>query len=220
MATDYRRLFLRSLLALSLGSVVVALCYFFIDPPVARAVHGRDHSLDWLLKALTLPPPVIEAWVPAVLVALALRRAFGPLTRWERTLLAASVAVVLADQFRESLSMVFGRSWPETWIDDNSSLIRDGDSAFHFFDSGAGGSSFPSGHTARMAALVAPFWLAYRWTRPVGVLVVLLTAVGLVGMNYHYVGDVVAGGLIGFVVGSYAAAVADLTPASPQRRGP
>ncbi len=38
----------------------------------------------------------------------------------------ACVSMILADQFRESLSYVFGRYWPETWIDNNPSFIQDG----------------------------------------------------------------------------------------------
>src|SRR5262249_45727569 len=65
--------------------------------------------------------------------------------------------------------------------------------------------SFPSGHTARTLAVAAVVWIAYprwRWVCGLGSLAV---AVGLLGMDYHFVGDVIAGGFVGGIVGAYTA---------------
>ncbi len=56
---------------------------------------------------------------------------------------------------------VFGRDWPETWIDNNPSLIRDGAYGFHPFHGNSAYGSFPSGHTARTLAVAAVVWIAY-----------------------------------------------------------
>src|SRR5262245_54195557 len=121
MTTDlrYRRLYWKTLAALGVGAALVALCYFFIDRPFAFWVHENGIAKHVVLKWLTEPPPVLQDWAPAVLAALAVRRAWGPLRRWERTAAAAAIALVLADQCRESLAYVFGRTWPETWTHDN-----------------------------------------------------------------------------------------------------
>jgi membrane-associated phospholipid phosphatase len=204
----YRRLLFTSLLALLGGAVLVAVCYFFVDQPVARAMHDRDHSYDTLLREVTYVPPRLQAWVPVLLVVFAIRRAWGPLGRWERALVAAGVAVVVADQFKGTLAYVFGRYWPETWIDNNPSLIQDGAYGFHPFQSGSAYTSFPSGHMARTLGFFTVVWIAFPWWRWLCVLGSLAEAVSLVGMNYHFLGDVIGGTVVGGLVGLYAAAVA------------
>jgi membrane-associated phospholipid phosphatase len=201
----FGRLLWKTLAALLLCAALVGLCYFFVDRPVAFYVHRHAFARYPLLKWLTYPPPVVQAWVPVVLSALLARRALGPFRRWERALLAAGVGLVLADQFRESLSFAFGRYWPETWIDNNPSLIRDGAYGFHPFHGGSAYGSFPSGHAARTVAVAAVVWVAYPGWRWASVAASLAVAVGLVGMDYHFVGDVIAGGFVGGIVGAYTA---------------
>ncbi len=199
------RLFRRTLVALIVCAALVTLCYFFVDRPVAYFVHDHHISRDDILKWLTYPPPIAQAWVPVVLVLLMVRRAWSPPYRWEEILLAACLALLVADQFRQTLSFVFGRYWPATWIDNNPSLIGTGAYGFHPFESGVAFGSFPSGHMARTLAVVSVVWIAYpRWRWPC-VVASVAVAVGLVGMNYHFVGDAIAGGFVGAIVGAYTA---------------
>jgi membrane-associated phospholipid phosphatase len=207
---DVRHLLRNSLVALLVCAVLVALCYWFVDRPVARYVHDERIAEHRVLEWLTYPPPIVQAWVPVVLAALMVRRAWGPFRRWELALIAAGVGMVLADQFRETLSYAFGRYWPETWIDGNPSLIRDGAYGFHPFHGGSAYGSFPSGHTARTLAVAIVVWTAYPRWRWACALASVAIAVGLIGMNYHFVGDVIAGGFVGGIVGAYAAHFAGL----------
>ena len=200
---DFQQLLRNSLAALLVCAALVLLCYWFVDRPVAFYVHERRFADYSVLKWLTYPPPILQAWVPVVLTVLMVRRAWGPFRRWERAVLTACVSLVLADQFRETLAFASGRYWPETWINDNPSLIRDGAYGFHPFHSAYG--SFPSGHTARTLAVAAVVWIAYpKWRWAYG-LASVAVASGLVGMDYHFVGDVIAGGFVGGIVGAYAA---------------
>ena len=199
-----RPLLRQSLVALVLGAVAVTLCYFFVDRPVAHFVHDRHVPCDFL-RWLTLPPPYLQVWAPAAIALVILMRAWGPLPRWGLVLLAAAVAIVLADQFRESLAYLAGRYWPETWTHDNPSLIGTGAYGFHPFHSGPAYGDFPSGHTARTVAVAAALWVGYPWWRWAAVLASAAVAIGLIGMNYHFVGDVVAGGVVGGLVGVWTA---------------
>lgn len=186
--------------ALAICSVLVAICYFFVDRPVAYFVH--EHKISEL-RVLTLPPPVLQLWSPAVMVVLVIVRAFRPFRRWELTLLAVCVSMIVADQFRESLAAIFGRYWPETWINNNPSLIGNGAYGFHWFHEGSAYGSFPSGHLARTVGVTSVLWIAYPKLRWVCVLASFAVAIGMVGMNYHFVGDVVAGSFVGGIVGTY-----------------
>lgn len=202
---QYFPLLQRSLLVLGVGAVLVTLCYYFVDRPVAYFVRDHDIHRFVVLKWLTYPPPIIQTWAPAVLIGLVIRRAFGPFRRWEQALFAAAVSLIVAVQFKNTLKYTFGRDWPDTWIDDNPSLFQDDAYGFHPFDGSIVYGSFPSGHTARVLSLVAVYWIAYPRWRWAGALATAAIVVGLIGMNYHFVGDTIAGGVVGGLVGMYTA---------------
>jgi membrane-associated phospholipid phosphatase len=204
----FRRLLWATLIALPIGAALVVICYFFVDQPFAFLAYANKK--DWApyipyLKWLTFVPTTLEKWVPVILVVLMVRRVWGPLRRCQLTLLVACVSLGLGEMFKGSLAYVCGRPWPETWINNNPSLIGTGTYAFNPFHGGQGWASFPSGHTARMLAAIAPVWVAYPRWRWVCVAAAVPVPVGLLGMDYHFVGDVVGGGFVGAIVGGWAA---------------
>ncbi|MGC4006777.1 MAG: phosphatase PAP2 family protein [Pirellulales bacterium] len=194
------------LLVSVIGSAVVAICYFWIDRPVAWFVydHGYSASPDW--KDLTLLPPWGQVWSPLVLTLLAIRRSFGPLDPWQRTLFVSGITLIVSDQFRVSLGDLCGRYWPETWFG-NPSLIGDGAYGFHPFVRGDDIGSFPSGHAARIVSFATVWWFAFSRLRLMIIAICLPLLVALVAMNYHFVGDVVAGSVLGGIVGRSAVAI-------------
>lgn len=215
----FRELLLRSLLATVIAAVAVAVCYSFVDRRVTFFVHEQQISGHRILHQITLIPPILQWWAPVVLALLAVRRGWGPLTRFEWAVLAGLLGLLVADQCKETLKYVFGRTWPDTWIDDNPSLLRDGVYGFHPFRDGDAYSSFPSGHTARTLAIAAVGWAAYprwRWLCVAGTVAI---AGSLVGMNYHFVSDVIAGGFLGGIVGAWFAVVCGLNDSGPSASG-
>ena len=132
------------------------------------------------------------------------RRAFGPWQRWQLALAIACVSLIVADQFRESLGDLCGRYWPETWRDNNPSLIEDNAYGFHPFQVGDDVGSFPSGHAARILGFFIVFWIAIPRGRWLYAILTIPMCVALVAMNYHFVGDVIGGGVIGALVGTWA----------------
>ena len=202
---SYQALLRRALVALLLCAGLVTVCYFFVDRPVAFFVHDRHVNRLVALKWLTYSPIVLEEVAPVVLVLAVVRLAWGPLTRFERTLFCAAVNLMVTLALKNGLKVAFGRYWPETWIEDNPSLIRDGAYGFHPFHTGAAYESFPSGHTARAFSVFAVVWVAYPRWRCLCVLACGSVIIGLVGMDYHFVGDVVGGAFLGSITGMYAA---------------
>lgn len=204
---NFRALLRAPALAAAVCAVAVVVCYYFVDRPIAFFVY--DHKTAKLdgLKWLTEPPPLAQSWSPLVLTLLAVRRAFGPWKRWQLALFVACVSVIVADQFRESMGDLFGRYWPETWHNNNPSLIGTGAYGFHPFEVGDDMGSFPSGHAARIAAFFAVFWYDLPRARLLYAILAIPMMVALVGMNYHFVSDVIAGATLGALVGTYAAAM-------------
>jgi len=207
---QFMHLLRRSTIALVACAAAVVVCYFYVDRPVALFVYRHESQRFDAWRWLTEPPPLVQSWSPLVLAALMVRRAWGPWARWQQVLLAACVSLIVADQARQSLGDVCGRYWPETWRDDNPSLIKNGAYGFHPFETGDDVGSFPSGHAARIVGFATVFWLAYPRSRWWWALLAAPMLVALVAMNYHFVGDVIAGSVLGAIVGAYATALASL----------
>jgi membrane-associated phospholipid phosphatase len=182
---------------------------------VAFYVHRHELNTYRVFRWLTYPPPVVQTWSPLVLVLLAIRRAWGPWPRWQKVLFVSCASLIVADQFRTSLGDLCGRYWPETWFDHNPSLIGDGTYGFHPLARGDDVGSFPSGHAARILAFAGVWWIAIPRSRWLWLLACPPLLASLVLMNYHFVGDVVAGCVLGALVAAYAAWLANLRAANP-----
>lgn len=204
----YQTLLRRTGAALAVCLALVILCYYTVDRPVAFYVANHHIAKTPTLELLTEPPPLVQGWSPLVVALVLASWAWFAPRRWQRTLLVACLALIIADQFRESLGDVCGRYWPETWHDDNPSLIGTGAYGFHPFQAGDDVGSFPSGHATRIAAFLGVFWLAYprSQSRALCLLIGVPLSASLVAMNYHFVSDVIAGAFLGAIVARYAAA--------------
>ena len=202
---ELRVLLKDSAIALLICAVAVVICYYFVDRPVAFFVNRHRIPRFEELRWLTEPPPLVQSWAPLLLTLLIIRRAGEPWRRWQHVLFLACVSLIVADQFRQSMGDIFGRYWPETWHDNNPSLIGTGAYGFHPFEVGDDVGSFPSGHSARIAAFATLFWLGLPRGRWLYLLLAIPMLIALVGMDYHFVGDIIAGSTLGALVGVWAA---------------
>lgn len=212
LTMDYATLLRRTSIALTMTIITVLICYFWIDRPVAFFVHRHHIDEIKLFRWLTYPPPELQTWSPLVLTLLLVRRAWGPLLHWQNALFVACVSVIVADQFRFCLGDVFGRYWPETWRQDNPSLIDTGTYGFHPFQRGDDIGSFPSGHAARILSFGMVWLIAIPGSWIILAVIALPMLVSLVALNYHFVGDVIAGSVLGGIIATYAAHLAHLRP--------
>lgn len=185
---------------LYVGSWIAAtvLCVLWVDRAAASWSHQH-------LKGYFLFDPLthlVDPLLPAAVVGLAILGAARLSTGWRpgeggRTVLAFCLAIVIAVALKEQLKVAFGRTWPETWVANNPSWISNRAFGFHPFHGGAGWTSFPSGHMTQMSAFAAVFWRRVRRLRWLAPVPLVLVGVGLLGANYHYVGDMVAGTFLG-----------------------
>jgi membrane-associated phospholipid phosphatase len=130
--------------------------------------------------------------------------------QWQKVLLVACISLIVADDFRISLGDVFGRYWPQTWTNDNPSLIGTGTYGFHPFRRGDDVGSFPSGHACRILAFAGVWMIAMPSTRVMAIVVAVPMLLSLVAMNYHFVSDVIAGSVLGALIAAYAVHLARL----------
>ena len=111
------------------------------------------------------------------------------------------MSVIVAEATKAQLKFVFGRTWPKTWINNNPSFLHDGIYGFNFFHGGPEYASFPSGHMAVTCAVISVLWVYYPTSRILYVVATLAVACGLIGANYHFLSDVIAGCFVGISTG-------------------
>jgi len=189
---------LRAWIAVLSCPLLVYLTVVLVDRAASTWAHDHLHRppvMD-MLTHIVDPLRALSAIALAAVGAAALFRGWRPGAHG-RTLIAASLAILVSVGIKELLKDFFGRTWPETWTNNNPSWIGDHVFGFHLLHGGVGWESFPSGHTTQMAALAAVIWLWLPRIRWLGVALCALVALGLWGSDYHYVGDIVAGAYLG-----------------------
>ena len=189
------------LIALVLTAAFCAASYAWFDRPIAFFMHKELEQ-----RALLAQLPRISEWLvvaaSVAFVLLGLRGLTGrPLSRLEAVILLCGLSIIVSAALKNELKFMFGRTWPETWINNNLSLMRDGVYGFFFFHGGRGYDAFPSGHTAAVCSAMAVLWLCYPRWRALYAVVVGLVVVGLIGSDFHFLGDIVAGGFVGASTG-------------------
>jgi membrane-associated phospholipid phosphatase len=187
-----------------------------VDRPVAWFVHDHGSCLHGLLEW----PPLISDWlkacvVPAIILVV-LWWAWKPGGRLQIVLLAISANLILTTALKQLLKWVFGRYWPETWTHGNPSLISNGVYGFHPFSSGTAYGAFPSGHAAVICCVLSILWICYPRGRWLYAVIGGCVCVALVGMNYHFTSDVIAGAMLGSITGIFMTRLFCLSAAPAQ----
>jgi membrane-associated phospholipid phosphatase len=190
---------------LILGGIAVVVCYFFVDRPVAWLMNRhRFHSDEFLLWPSLVFDGLAYLLVLATVVVVA-SRLWRPASPLPTLLVAMTTNLVVTTWIKDLLKWAFGRAGPAIWI-------SNGVYGFHPFDSAGGFLSFPSGHAAATFAVISLLWRSRPQWRSLYLLVGGLICGTLVGLNYHFVGDVIAGTMLGSVTGAWAARIFRLQP--------
>jgi len=181
--------------------LLAAASYGLVDRPLATWSHQALHGVVafvWLTRIAEAVQPMAVAGLVGAGVAALFGWRPGP---WGRVLIAACLATLVGAAIKEQLKFACGRTWPETWTNNNPSWIKDGVFGFFPFHGGQGWASFPSGHTTVIAAPMTALALALRRRAWLCGLPVALVAVGLIGADYHWASDILAGAALGLAVG-------------------
>ena len=212
-----RTLLTKTAVALILGIILVVICYYLVDRPVSWFVHDHGQFMRGFLQW----PPLVSNWlktcVPLAILLVVLWWAWKPSGRLQAVLLAISANLIVTTIVKQLLKWGCGRYWPETWTHNNPSLIGSGDYGFHPFHYGAAYESFPSGHAALICSVLSILWLSYPRWRWLYAIVGGAICVALVGMDYHFVGNVIAGVTLGSTTGVCMTRLFRLERRNPER---
>ncbi len=192
------------------SAILIALLmfsYFFVDRQLAEALHPYTNGVPFFVSLTYIASPL--APLASILAAFIGGRvlAWGFLTETESALLRASCAILIAGVLTYELKEVFGRTWPETWVNNNPSFFKNGIYGFFPLHGGQGYRSFPSGHTTAIAAAAGAVWCLLPKLRWLGVALALAVAIGLLGADYHWLSDIIAGAIVGGATGVAAAKI-------------
>ena len=199
-----KSIFLKRFLLVLIGTIAIsALCYFFVDKPIAFWFSKHHPFPEELLLLITYIPKVFDV-VSAlgVFVVHMFSWMIGRVSNFLRNLTLTSITLVITDFWTEWMKFMFGRYWPQTWtVDHNPSLIDTDDYGFHFFASKTEAfQAFPSAHTSLTIASVTFLALRYPFLRMPAMLICISVPLSLVALNYHFLGDTIAGAGLGYMV--------------------
>lgn len=181
--------------------VAVVIAYQFLDRDIASYAATHFQKKPWFDAMTQIPEWLarLAALVFAVSAAYALIGRAPPRPLAIGLLASASLAV--ASAIKDQLKLAFGRTWPETWTNNNLSFIRDHVYGFNPFRGGQAYASFPSGHTTAICAVTAVLWICYPKFRAAYALLVATVVIGLIGADYHFLSDIIAGAFLGSLTG-------------------
>jgi membrane-associated phospholipid phosphatase len=186
-------------LVITAASVIVS--HLWLDQPIAFFINRNiaDRTIFVWLQRL----PIMFLLLSLILLAwcglwVLINR---PFSRLQSVGLTCSISFITTNFVTNQLKYAFGRTWPDTWIENNPSLIQNGVFGFNPFHGGPGFASFPSGHVAAVCAVMAVLWCSYANLRPIYIACAAAVAIGLIGANYHFLSDVLGGIFVGITTG-------------------
>jgi membrane-associated phospholipid phosphatase len=191
------------LILLSVLCVDRPLCTFLFD-------HGVPSGLvSWLSPlfhpsggragAIDLDPAAVINGTAPILILISL---FVRPGRVRSYLMLAGASLLLTHVLKNDLKWAFHREWPFLWTEGHHAWKINPADGFRFCegrfsDATDGIGSFPSGHTAMAFAILLPLGLTWPRLLPWGIAAACAAGLLLVLLCLHYLGDVLAGGLLG-----------------------
>jgi membrane-associated phospholipid phosphatase len=195
-------------IAFGLTILTIAICYVAVDRPFVLLVHAWLAQFKPFFVFLTRVPEPFPVVATLIVAGLGVRSLTGrPLSRPYAVALLWSLSLLVTTVIDRQLKFAFGRTWPETWVNNNPSFIQDGAYGFNPFHGGAGFAAFPSGHMAAICVAATVLWICYPRLQGVYALLVAVVTIGLIGANFHFLGDLIAGGFLGVSIGYFAIAL-------------
>ncbi len=192
--------FTKSVALVAATSLLVIISYFYFDRQlVDLLVSANSRQYHFLHYLQQLPEPLLYV-APVAILFYFIQRIREQKNKFAYFSLAWGVAVLVASGLKIGLKFCFGRYWPDTFKENNLSYVHDGIYGFEPFHGGVQYQSFPSGHMMTIvvfAFMLAAFYPKLKWISATAILIVALS---LLGLYYHFVSDVLAGAVIGLLV--------------------
>ena len=178
----------------------ILICYYFVDRDASMFFHKVRHTDFYnIFFCMQYISDLLQAAVPLFYIYLIVMLFSKRFYYFEEFLFAATTSLLVAISLKDFFKYIFGRYWPETFIGNNPSLQKTGAYGFHFFHFGKAFDSFPSGHTTVIFAFMTVLWIMFPRLRWLAILCCASVIIGLMGCNFHFPSDIIAGALLGTI---------------------
>jgi len=181
-------------------AVFITIFYLYVDRDASiffnKVRHTELYGIFFWMQYLS---NILEYVVPLVYLYLIVMLFTKYFYYFEEFLFASATSLLVAVSLKNFFKTIFGRYWTETFNNNNPSLIKNDAYGFNFFHVGSQYDSFPSGHSAVIFAVMTVVWIMYPRLRWLSVLCCAIVIVGLLGADFHFPSDIIAGAFVGII---------------------
>ena len=188
----------RLFISLGVTALLVLFCHYFIDAELALFISRRFAGNSAWARYTAAIPDLLFLLVSIITVVAVFcylvqrrRKIYSPATSFFQLVAYAVPASYIG---KTTLKLIFGRINTRVWLH-NTRLY-----GFHWFHGGGIYDGFPSGHMAVFTAFMAALWRIYPRCRWICLVFLMMLAAALIVTNYHFLGDVLAGAVLGWLV--------------------
>ena len=177
------------LLALPIIAILVLICFYWIDRPLAiwNSSHFNGGQKGWLSfdRAVILTQMAYCVMLPVFIVYYFLRHRVSE-CKWLQCIQLLCLTVPTSFFIKGCLQFLLGRVTPRYHGSSVLLFVRNPQLyGFHFLQTGG----FPSGHMTMLTATLTAISLYYRAFWAFAVLLILIMAALLLMINYHFLSD-------------------------------
>ncbi|WP_150468338.1 phosphatase PAP2 family protein [Francisella sp. SYW-9] len=189
-----------------IGIALIVFFYFFVDRQIVWFLHDH-HSRSYKILEILANDIVfyLRELIPIFYIYFFIKLVIKKTNNLDYKVLLIANAVVIGQILKDFLKGIFGRYWTATFINNNPSLIRDHVYGFNWFHSGSAYGSFPSGHATFILSFSVTAWILFPKLRWLWALLAALVVASQLLMYFHFASDLIAGSMLGTLVGYYTA---------------
>ncbi len=176
--------------------LAIAVSIIYIDAGLAKRVMAFLLSIKTLHRATENIPDVLVYLVAGATVLMWIVYIYRYINKKldaETSFLRLAASTLPVTYFiKVFLQFTFGRTSPRNWLISHEPLL------FKFFNEHGG--SFPSGHMTVFVAFGTAVFIYFPKYRKLVVALLVILGFALIGTDYHFLSDVIAGAYLGFVI--------------------
>jgi membrane-associated phospholipid phosphatase len=164
--------------------------FIFFD----KAHHTAYYYIFFIMQGFV---DILISLIPYAFIYLLIMFFIKRFYNFEHFMFFAIASVFFSSVFVDFLKRIADWYFGIPFIKNDLSLVRNNTHRFLFFRGDLTDTSFISGHAAVVFAAMAVLWMMHPKWRWFSVVSCTVVVVGLLGCNFHFPGDIIAGAFIG-----------------------
>ena len=189
----------------SISVFFIVVCYFYIDRPVVWFLHDHYSRQYTILKFFSdYLVDLIKYFIFGFYIYYFAKLCYSRVSIFESKFIYIANAVIIGQFLKDIFKNIFGRCWPETFRNNNLSLVQDNAYGFYWLKFNADFGSFPSGHATFIFSFIVGLWILFPKYRWLYALLAFLVIAAQLLQYFHFTSDLIAGAILGTFVAVYS----------------